>query len=132
MEETRAPVKVVIADDDAAIIQLLTVGFSHDPRLAVVATAGDGTEALAVVEARHPEVAILDITMPGLTGIEVGEAIRARGLRTSVIYFTSRDDEAVLASAAATGGKVVVKGGRTRIRELADMVVAAAAPLEPV
>ena len=67
---------VVIADDDADIRELVTIAVAKSG-LKVVATVGDGVSALAAIREFNPDLAILDISMPELTGIEVCRAARA-------------------------------------------------------
>ena len=67
---------VVIADDDADIRELVTIA-AKKSGLEVVATVGDGAAALDAIRTHQPDLAILDISMPEMTGIEVCEAVRA-------------------------------------------------------
>lgn len=67
---------VVIADDDADIRQLVTIAV-RKAGLTIVAVASDGAEALDAIRTHHPDLAILDIAMPELSGIEVCRAVRA-------------------------------------------------------
>lgn len=66
---------VVIADDDADIRELVTIAAAKSG-LRVVATVTNGAEALAAIREHQPDLAILDITMPELTGVEVCRAVR--------------------------------------------------------
>ncbi len=66
---------VVIADDDNDIRDLVVIAVER-AGLRVVATAADGIAALAALREHQPDLAILDVTMPGLTGIQVCEAVR--------------------------------------------------------
>lgn len=69
-------VRVVIADDDGDIRALVRIS-AVKAGLEVVAEVGDGDSALAAIRSLVPEIAILDVAMPGLTGIEVCELVRA-------------------------------------------------------
>ena len=66
--------KILVADDDPQMLRALRITLSA--RGYEVVTASDGTAALDAAIASHPDVAVLDLGMPGLTGIEVIEAIR--------------------------------------------------------
>jgi len=68
-------VKILIADDDPQILRALRITLSA--RGYEVVTAQDGREALKLATDRHPDIIVLDLGMPGLTGIEVIEAVRA-------------------------------------------------------
>jgi len=68
-------VKILIADDDPQILRALRITLSA--RGYEVDTAADGREALKLATEGHPDIIVLDLGMPGLTGIEVIEAVRA-------------------------------------------------------
>jgi DNA-binding NarL/FixJ family response regulator len=85
------PIRVVIADDQ----QLVRTGFrlilSAENDLEVVGEAGDGLEAIAVVQDLHPDVVLMDIRMPELDGIEATRRILAGGSRARVLMLTTFD-----------------------------------------
>lgn len=66
---------VVIADDDSDIRELVTIAAAKSG-LTVVASVSNGAEALDAIRAHHPDLAILDISMPELSGVEVCRALR--------------------------------------------------------
>ena len=67
---------VVIADDDADIRELIAIAVQRSG-LTLLASVSDGAAALAAIREHHPDLAILDITMPELTGVQVCRAVRA-------------------------------------------------------
>jgi len=88
------PPLVLCADDDEDILALVALGLR---RLSCeVITAHDGGSALALAEERVPDVAVLDVMMPRLTGLEVAEALRANPRLTGVkiILLSARVQEA--------------------------------------
>src|SRR4051794_17807280 len=66
--------RILIADDDPQLVRALRITLSA--RGYDVVTAADGTEALRLAVDRHPDLIVIDLGMPGLTGIEVIEAVR--------------------------------------------------------
>jgi DNA-binding NarL/FixJ family response regulator len=86
-------VRVVIADDHPIFRRGLRGVIEADSRLSVVAEAGDGEAALAQIQAFQPEVAVLDLEMPGKGGIEVLRAIQEQKLPVAVIVLTMHKDE---------------------------------------
>lgn len=68
--------RVVIADDDSDIRELVALAVSK-AKLSLVASAADGDAALAAITRYHPDLAILDAAMPGMSGFEVCRAARA-------------------------------------------------------
>jgi two-component system nitrate/nitrite response regulator NarL len=73
------------------------------PTLQVVGSAGDGREALDSIRRCEPDVALLDVKMPGLDGIEVVRALTRDGLRTRALLLTAYVDSAVAYRALAEG-----------------------------
>ena len=85
--------EVLLVDDDPDIRGMLA--FTLDDYGFTVREAGDGSEAIAALEARAPDVMVLDLMMPNLDGFAVLAAMRARGLatRTRVLILTCKVDE---------------------------------------
>ncbi|MEZ5244066.1 MAG: response regulator [Acidimicrobiales bacterium] len=82
-----APTRVVVAEDEA-IIRLDLVEILRDEGYEVVAETGRGDEAVELVAKFQPEIALLDVKMPGLDGIEATRAIADDG-RTAVVLLTA-------------------------------------------
>lgn len=79
-------------------------------RFTIVAAASNGLEALAAVEKHDPAICILDIRMPGRTGVEVLETLRARGDKRLVVLLTAElEDDALLAAVKAGVNGIVLK-----------------------
>ena len=81
------PNRVVLADDHALVREGIRHVLDQDPGIAVVAEAATGAEAVAAAEAHRPDVVLLDITMPGETGLHAAERLRARlpGVRILIL-----------------------------------------------
>ncbi|MBU6366865.1 MAG: response regulator transcription factor [Gemmatimonadetes bacterium] len=71
-----APIRVVLADDHALVREGIRHVLDQDPGIVVVAEAANGVEAVAAAEAHRPDVVLLDITMPGETGLRAAERLR--------------------------------------------------------
>lgn len=84
------PRTILVADDDPHIRQLLVFALAKAGLDTV--EAGDGEEALRQVEARRPDLIVLDINMPRMDGIEVCRRLRASG-DLPILFLSSRDDE---------------------------------------
>lgn len=90
-----APPTALIAEDEALMRARLREALSDVwPALEIVAEAGDGEAALAQFEAHRPDVAFLDIRMPGKTGLEVAAAL---GSRCHIVFITAYDQYALAA-----------------------------------
>ncbi|MCC6191730.1 MAG: response regulator transcription factor [Anaerolineales bacterium] len=93
MTENAQRVRVLLADDHTAVRQGVRQFLEADSGIEIVAEAAGGAEALRLIRARRPHVAVLDIQMPGLTGIEITRAIRAERLPVGVLILTAFDDD---------------------------------------
>ena len=89
-------VKCVIAEDEAllrdSLVQLLGQVW---PELEIVAACEDGGSALEAIAAHRPQLAFLDIRMPGLSGLEVASALLEAGVKTEVVFVTAYDQYAI-------------------------------------
>jgi DNA-binding response OmpR family regulator len=92
--------KVLVADDDADLRELIAFTLAGAGYLVV--KAADGSSAVRRFEEELPDLAVLDINMPGLSGFQVCEAIRARS-RVPVMMLTVRGEEADLVRALDLG-----------------------------
>jgi two-component system response regulator DesR len=82
-------IRIVIAEDQSLLRGALSTLLGLEPDIEVIAQAGDGEEALALVEAHDPDVLVADIEMPSMTGLDAAEALKLRGARTNVLIVTT-------------------------------------------
>jgi len=85
-------IKVIIADDHVIFRQGLLKLLQSATDIAVIGEAGEGHESLGLIKKEKPDVAVLDISMPGLNGIEIVKEIEILGLATNVIFLTMHND----------------------------------------
>lgn len=90
--EVRVPVRVLVADDDPMIRLALSEVLAAETDLQVVAIAEDAVQAIALAELHDPDVAVLDVRMPGGGGTHAAREIRARSPRTQLLAFSAYDD----------------------------------------
>ena len=126
--ETAAAVcRVFIADDHDGYRSGVARLVAEHPALEVVGQAADGEQALAGIVACQPDVALLDVRMPGLSGIEVCRRLQrdssAPGAR--VLLITGTPDP-VLSAQAAEAGAVALLGKETPPGSIASQLLAAA------
>jgi DNA-binding NarL/FixJ family response regulator len=87
------PIRVVLADDHAVVRKGIREFLEASGEIMVVAEASDGLQALELVSKHQPDVAVLDIQMPELTGIEVTRKIKADQTQVRVLILTAYDDD---------------------------------------
>ncbi len=97
------PITIVIADDHAVVREGLRAFLGLQEDLEVVAEASDGAEAADAVERLRPDVALVDLVMPGVDGLGAIERIRERAPETRVVVLTSYTDDARLFAALEAG-----------------------------
>jgi len=120
------PTRVLVVDDHPLFRRGLMAVLGREPDLAVVGEAGDGAEALARAEELAPDVVLLDVRLPDMSGPATCAALKARRPRTGVIMLTVSDEESDLygsVRAGATGYLLKTMPAD----ELADAVRAVAA-----
>src|SRR5262245_64757614 len=99
MADTRAEIRILIADDHPILRHGLRLTIEAEPDLKVVAEAPDGRAALERIEADRPQIALLDMDMPGMDGLQVARAVRERGLSVKVVFLTIHREEALFHAA---------------------------------
>jgi DNA-binding NarL/FixJ family response regulator len=96
-------VTIVLADDHHVMRQGLRMVLEAQEHFQVVAEAGNGLDAIALVERFNPCVLIVDVMMPGLNGLEVTRQVRQRASRTRVIVLSMYSNEAYVLEALRHG-----------------------------
>jgi len=98
-----APVRILIADDHAVVRQGIRSVLEDGNGLEVVAEAADGAEALALVEEHAPDVVLLDVSMPGRTGLEVAKELRDAGRDIGILILSMHDEPEYVLEAVRAG-----------------------------
>ena len=97
--------RILIADDHGIVRKGIRYLLESQPDLRVVGEASDGREAVHLAEELKPDVVIMDIAMPHLSGIEATEQIIGRTPKIGVIVLSMHSDEAYLVRTLAAGAK---------------------------
>jgi DNA-binding NarL/FixJ family response regulator len=94
---------ILLADDHPVVRQGLRTLLESEPNFSVVGEASDGLEVADLVERLKPQVAVVDVMMPGLNGLEVTRQIRRRAPQTRVVILSMYADEAYVLEALRNG-----------------------------
>lgn len=118
-------IRVIFADDHGIVRDGLRALFKSDPEFVILGEAADGAEAVKLVEKHKPDVAILDISMPNVNGIEATSMIKKSYPATKVLILTIHDNEEYIQEMIVAGADgYVVKNAEKR--EIFDGVRAVA------
>jgi DNA-binding NarL/FixJ family response regulator len=100
---THDPIRVVLADDHTVMRAGVVALLASEPTITVVGEAGDGREAVELVERLAPDVALLDLRMPVLDGVAATSEIVTGDTRTRVLILTTYDTDAEIERAVEAG-----------------------------
>jgi DNA-binding NarL/FixJ family response regulator len=120
--EASISVRCVVADDHPALRKAV-VDFLLSEGFEVVGEARDGDEAVEQIDALSPTIAVVDVAMPHLSGIEVARRV---GSRTAIVLYTAHGEEALLSEAFDAGARAFVlkEAPLTDLRRAIETVLA--------
>lgn len=101
-------VRLLIADDHPLYRSSVERVVRLDSRLQVAATASDGREALAKIQEIHPDIAVVDLNMPELGGLDVLDSVNQQGLETRVVILTGHLESDAVYRAVELGAAAVL------------------------
>ena len=119
-------ISILIADDHPVFRRGLRMIIQSDQQLKIIAEADDGKAALELINQSTPDVAVLDVNMPEMTGFEVVRELRKTKLATEFIFLTMHKDEAMFNTSMDLG----VKGyllKESAVEDITDGIKAVAA-----
>ncbi len=103
MPDSSKSIRVLLADDHAVVRKGMREFLEEDPHIQVIAEANDGEEAVALVGRHHPDIALLDIQMPRLNGLDAARRIRKEFPDVRVLMLTAYEDEPYILAAMRLG-----------------------------
>lgn len=116
-----APIRIVIVDDHVLLREGSVQLLEAEPDLEVVGAAGTGEEGLELLERLVPDVALVDVGLPGISGVDVAREVAERRLPVRVLMLTAYDDYAYVTAALDAGvGGYLLKTASAR--ELVDAI----------
>jgi two-component system NarL family response regulator len=101
----RVVIRVIVADDHHLVREGLVRLLNLEQEIQVVGVAGDGEEAIALVERLKPQVALVDVRMPGMGGIEATRQIATRWPDVGVVLLTMHDEDEYVFEGMAAGAR---------------------------
>jgi DNA-binding NarL/FixJ family response regulator len=127
------PINCLVADDHPAMLRAVTEILQRSG-LQVIAEAADGEEALAKIEQRRPDVALVDIRMPRMSGVEVARRAARSAPETAVILYSGYGDKALLVEALDAGvrGFVLKEAPLVDLHRAMEIVARGGTYVDPV
>ena len=128
-----APITCLVADDHPAVVEAVADVLAESG-IEIAGRARDGREALERIETLKPQVALLDLRMPGLSGIEVARQLSRSTPETAVILYTAFGDRALLIEAMDAGarGFVLKEAPLAEVVRAVELVAAGRTYVDPV
>jgi len=99
------PIRILLADDHTVMRRGLRLLLESQPEFTVVAEAADGRQAVEQAEATQPDVAVVDIAMPNLSGIEAAQRMSAAHPQIAIVILSMHSDESYVLRALKAGAK---------------------------
>jgi two-component system response regulator DesR len=114
------PIRILLVEDNAVFREALELLLSLRPTLQIVASVGDGSEAVAACRAYNPDVVLMDYRLPGLDGVQATAAVRAACPNVAIVGLTASANQAEMEALLEAGASECL----TKDQEL-DAIVAA-------
>lgn len=118
-------IRIVYADDNATYRTRLVRSLLAEPQIEVVALAVDGPAALDAIRTHHPDVALVDVRAPGMSGLDIAETVTSEALATRILLLAELPVDSTRRVLQAVGVRGVVDRDSSR-GEICAAVAAAA------
>lgn len=123
------PVRVLLVDDNPGYLEVASRLLAADPAVRVLGEAGTAEEALLMLSRARPDVVLMDLSLPGMSGLEATRRIKARPDAPKVVIVTLHDDPEYRAAALGAGADEFVAKSELRTN-LRRVIQNATAPLD--
>lgn len=117
-------IEVLIVDDQRTVREVIKSYIEADPGLELVGCAGNGKEAIELIEQHHPHVVLMDIEMPIMDGFEATQIVSEQFINTNVLIISVHNEDTYLDMALQVGAKGYLKKN-TPGKELVDAIYSA-------
>jgi DNA-binding NarL/FixJ family response regulator len=119
-----SPIRVLLVDDEPMFLEALRALLETDSRVDVVASVGNGIDAIALAQSKRADVALVDLALPGTSGFETTRRLIAEASPIKVVVISGLSDGSEANAARDAGAsRFLLKGGLHD--EIADAIVAA-------
>lgn len=98
-------IRVLVVDDHPVVRHGVSAMLRYEPEIQVVGEAADGAEAVRLINEQHPDIVLLDLHLPILSGVEVMQQVRAKDRSVRFLVLTTYDTDEYIAPALAAGAQ---------------------------
>ena len=105
MTEKKNKHTIILADDHPLLLRGLSEIIEEEEDFEITGQASDGEQALLLIEKTMPDLAVLDIDMPKLTGLEIAERIKSKNISTKIVFLTMHNKESIFNRAMNLGAR---------------------------
>jgi DNA-binding NarL/FixJ family response regulator len=128
------PIRIILVDDHAILRQGTAELLRREPDLEVIGQAGDGQEAFDLVQELRPDIAVMDVRMPGMSGVEATRRIHELFPNVQVLVLTAHDDDQYVFSLLEAGacGYLLKSAPVAELVKAIRLVKAGESPLDPI
>jgi two-component system response regulator NreC len=132
-DQPQDTIRIVLADDHAVVRSALRMLLEAEPEFEVVSEAGDAEEAARKVRGHHPQVLVLDVNMPGGSGLAAVPKIREQSPGTQIVVLTMQNEPAFAREAMQAGalGYVLKEAADAELVQAVRMAAAGQTYLQP-
>jgi DNA-binding NarL/FixJ family response regulator len=130
---TEEKIRVILVDDHPAVRAGIRQFIERDPQIEVLAEGNDGVEALQLIRQYQPDIAVIDLQMPRMTGLDVLQRAREQNLACGFIVLTAFDEDPYIFAALRAGAKgyLLKTAGPDELARAIRLVKAGRSALDP-
>jgi two-component system, NarL family, response regulator LiaR len=130
---TESRIRVIVVDDHPAVRAGIRQFIERDPAIEVLAEGNDGVEALDLICQHHPDIAVVDLQMPRLSGLELMAQARQAGIDVAFIVLSAYDEDPYVFAALRAGarGYLLKTAGPEELARAIRLVYAGHSALDP-
>ncbi len=129
----RRPISVMLADDHVLFRQALRHLLESEPDIEIVGEVGDGNSVLDIAEEKHPDVILMDISMPGIDGVSATRDVKAEipGIKIIILTMFSEDGHVIRAVRAGADAYLLKNTDATKVIDAIRAAARGASVIEP-
>ncbi len=123
MDDVKRTIDIAIVEDNKRYLNELALLLSNSPNINIISCHEEGKEAIEAVVKNNPDVVLIDIDLPDISGVEVIEQVSSHGCPTEFLVLTVYDDDKHLFAALQAGAVGYIVKGSTSLEEIESAII---------